>query len=204
MNNENIFKVDFGEKLGYAEMFELSKEYEQSKLYCRLVQFDSTYPNRVSLATNATKVIGVTSINPGNIASDPDEWPFKYMVNEFGDLLMTRQLIYRGIRKYDEEKELSYIQPIEESAIVPLVNSYWKNDQHYVKRSYRKDWVKVTLLGKAIIEDNGLCTPGKYCTLYKGKDENLYGTVVPHTNEKFKLYVLNRLSEKTIMVFFKN
>ena len=77
-------------------------------------------------------------------------------------------------------------------------------DKKYIVRSHRNEWCQVTLLGKAIIEDNGECKAGEYCTLYSGNDREKIGTVVPaKEDDEFKLYVMNRVSNKTILVFFK-
>ena len=77
-------------------------------------------------------------------------------------------------------------------------------DKKYIVRSHRNEWCQVTLLGKAIIEDNGECKAGEYCTLYSGNDIEKIGTVVPaKEDDEFKLYVMNRVSNKTILVFFK-
>ena len=57
------------------------------------------------------------------------------------------------------------------------------------------------LFFRIIIEDNGKCEAGKYCTLYKGKKDRYFGTVIPaKSTDKFKLYVLGRISEHTIIV----
>lgn len=206
-------EVDFGEKMGFSELYEWGEEnptnYFKDKteydinFHAKLVQFSDKFPHTVIRARNTDKIVGISTIASGYLASNPSEWPFKYIINEFGDLYLNEVNIAEGKKIYDPIHEMSIMSTTKKSIIAPIINPDYKNDKNYIQRKNRGDWCNVVLLGKAIVEDNGQCEPGKYCTLYKGHNEKLYGTVEPATNkDKFKLLVLQRLSQHSIIVFY--
>ena len=70
--------------------------------------------------------------------------------------------------------------------------------KEYIKRSNRPEWIRVHLLGKCIVVDDGNCIPGQYCLV----GDN--GIAVPsHSKVNFGYYILERLTDNTIMIFFK-
>lgn len=211
-NNYN--EIEYGERMGFSEMFEWGEESlinqtksDKSKnnivYHCKLVQFNDKYPNTVIRARTTKNIVGISTINSCITASNPNIWPYAYVINEYGDLYLQNKDIGEGKKTYDPINEMSIMQTYKKQVIVPLKNPEYDLNKLYVKRNFRNEWCNVVILGKAIIEDNGKCKPGKYCTLYKGNDENKYGTVIPaKKNDDFKLYVLQRLSDNTIIVFF--
>lgn len=200
----DVKNLKFGELLGYSEMFEWDEQINDDfPFHCKLVQFSEQHPNKVIRAKSIKNIVGISTLNSSYRASNPDEWPFKYIINEFGDLFLTRKSIAEGTKKYDSINEMTYIQTSEKKVIVPVDNPSYDSSKEYLTRQNRPDWCTVTILGKAIIEDNGKCEAGKYCTLYQGEDDRMTGTVIPaNDDDKFKLYVLNRISNHTIMVLF--
>lgn len=214
----NEFKeVDFGEHFGFSELYEWGEDnpidYQQNQIknnkkptviyQAKLVQFSEQYPYTVIRARNTKNIIGISTNNSGYSASNPNEWPYKYIINEYGDLYLYNKDIGTGKKIYDSINEMSIMQTSKKSIIVPLENPDYDKEQQYVQRKNRGEWCNTIILGKAIIEDNGKCVPGEYCTLYKGDNSDLYGTVEPATkDDTFKLYVMQRLSDHTIIVFF--
>ena len=69
----------------------------------------------------------------------------------------------------------------------------------YKKRSDRPEWIRVNLLGKCIVVDDGTCKPGHWCTI--GENGIAIPTDIKTPNVNW--YVLDRLTENTIMIFFK-
>ena len=200
----DLQNLEFGELFGYSEMFEWDEPINSNFPYhCKLVQFSEKNPSKVIRARSIKNIVGISTINCGYKASNPSEWPFKYIVNEFGDLYLKRRDIGEAIKKYDPINEMSYLQTSKKSIIVPVNNPSYKSDEKYLKRQGRPEWCTVNILGKVIVEDNGECIPGQYCTLYKGENDRMIGTVIPANNDdKFKLYVLNRISDHTIIVLY--
>jgi len=212
IDNQNYTNIPYGELFGISELFEwgeeikIDKEHpeDQIQFICKLVQFSEQYPHTVIRARNTKNLVGISTINSEIKASNPQEWSGKYLMNEYGDLYLKQEDSAYGVKEYDSVNEFSYISTKQKTLHIPLINSNYDPDREYLPRTKRPEWVTVTLLGKAIIEDNGQCKAGEYCTLYKGDDEKLFGTVIPATDEDtFKLYVLQRISDHTIIVFYQ-
>lgn len=200
----DLQNLEFGEQLGYSEMFEWGEQINTEFPYhCKLVQFSEEKPNTIVRAKSTKNIIGISAINSGIKADNPNSWPFKYVINEYGDLYLRKTDIAEASKRYDAINEMSFLETHKKEVILPVINPSYDSSKEYIKRQNRNEWCIVTILGKAIIEDNGKCKPGKYCTLYKGNDNRMIGTVIPaKKTDKFKLYVLDRLSDHTIIVLF--
>lgn len=198
-------KVEFGNRFGYAEMYEWHELLPSNIVpFGKLVQFNKEVPYTIQLARNTENIIGITTINSVIDSDNPQSWPYMCLFNEYGDFYLKKDVIAKGSKVYDELEELSYIKTEKQEVLSPVINDAYQKETDYVPRTQRKEWIRVTLLGKAIVEDNGECVDGGYCTLYTGDDQSKFGTVVPaKEDDKFKLYVLNRVSDKTILVFMK-
>ena len=196
MNNKLI------QNFGFCEMYEFSNEV--SNKYGKFVQFDPENPYKIILCTNPENVIGITSINSVINSDDPELWPSMINRNEYGDAYMKREILSVGQKQYDQINEMPYIETKPWTNFTPLINEEYDETKKYIQRSNRKEWVKVNLLGKCVVEDNGKCIPGKYCTIYKGKDLKRIGTAIPATSKSIiKYYVIKRLSDKTILILNK-
>ena len=200
----DLQNLEFGEKFGFSEMFEWDEQVKTEFPYhCKLVQFSEEHPEKIIRARSIKNIVGISTINSAFKASNPNEWPFKYIINEYGDLYLKPSTIAEATKKYDDVNEFSYLETHKKSVILPVNNPDFDEDKKYIKRQSRGEWSTVTLIGKAIIEDNGKCEPGKYCTLYQGEEDRMFGTVIPaKKTDKFKLYVLDRISDHTIIVLY--
>lgn len=194
-----------GNKFGYAEMYEWGcMPKNDVSLFGHLIQFNKDNPFTIEFATDPKRVIGVSTINSAIISDNPEYWTYLYLFNEYGDIYLTKTDIAVASKEYDEIEEISFIRTQKKEVLSPILNDEYDKSKEYVQRSKRNEWCQVTLLGKAIVEDNGECKGGEFCTLYSGNDESKIGTVVPaKEDDEFKLYVMNRVSDKTILVFFK-
>lgn len=196
MNNKLI------QNFGFCEMYEFSNEV--SNKYGKFVQFDPENPDKIILCTNPENVIGITSINSVINSDDPEIWPSMINRNEYGDAYMKREILSVGQKQYDQINEIPYIETKPWTNFTPFINEEYDETKKYIQRSNRKEWVRVNLLGKCVVEDNGKCIPGKYCTIYKGKDLKRIGTAIPATSKSIiKYYVIKRLSDKTILILNK-
>jgi len=189
-------------KFGYSEMYEWSELFKYDIVpYGRFVTFDQNEPGKIKLANDNDYIIGVTTINTVMTSDDPEEWGGKYLCNEFGDILLQSKDKAVAVNAYDDIEELPYIATLKETQIVPVINEQYDKELTYIKRSDRNEWIRVNLLGKCIVVDNGECQPGKYCTVGKN------GIAIPFipfgTYNKNRYYVIDRLTENTIMIFFK-
>ena len=187
-------------KFGYSEMYEWSELFDFTIVpYGRFVTFDENEPGKIKLAKNYENIIGVTTINTVITSDDPDEWQGKYICNEFGDCFLQEKEKAAAVNAYDDINEMPYIATYKNTDIVPVINDSFDESKQYRKRSDRPEWIRVNILGKCIVVDDGNCQPGKYCTV--GED----GIAVPskYNNEEHRYYVIDRLTETTIMIFFK-
>lgn len=199
MNNNDLVQ-----KFGYSEMYEWS-EIPETKLGV-FVTFDKNVPNKIKPFNTHTDetILGISSINSIIDSDDPDVWKYKYMCNEVGDLFLKKEKLAVGQKVYDEVLELNYIQTRPWEHFIPIENKYFDESKQYIPRSGRQEWVRVNLMGKVIVRDNGKCVPGQYCQPYTGKLKKELGTAIPYEDGDHKYYVMERLSEKTILILNKN
>ena len=192
-------------KFGYSEMYEWSELFRYDIVpYGRFVTFDANEPGKICLASQYDFILGVTTINTAITSDDPEEWQGKYLCNEYGDCLLQSKDKAIAINAYDDVEELPYIATIKDTEVVPVINDNFDKELTYKKRSDRNEWIRVNLLGKCIVVDNGECIPGKYCIV----GDN--GIAMP-SNFSVKMsskitnsyYVIDRLTKNTIMIFFK-
>lgn len=192
-------------KFGYSEMYEwVTNPPPHTKRYGRFVQFDENETNKIRLAIDHKNIVGVTTINSVCDSDLPEEWHQKNMQNEFGDLYLRKEKLAVGNKVYDQFEEISYILTRPWEHLIPIENEKFNKNLQYKKRSDREEWIRVNLIGKTIVYDNGECTPGGYCKPYIGKNMKKVGQAVPATeNDELKYYVLGRYSDTTIMILNK-
>lgn len=190
-------------KFGYSEMYEWSELFEHNIVpYGRFVTFDKKEPGKIRLANKEDYPIGVTTINSVITSDDPEEWQAKYICNEYGDIFLKEKDKAVAVNAYDDINEMPYVATYKDIDVVPVINDDFDKKKEYIKRSNRPEWIRVHLLGKCIVVDDGTCQPGQLCTI----GEN--GTAVPaETTNNWpyvnKFIVIDRLTENTIMIFFK-
>jgi hypothetical protein len=199
----------FVRRVGYTEMYEWISI--PKNVYARFVQFSKAEPEKIECFHSKDGVLaGVTTVSAEDISDDPEHWSNAYMMNKYGDYLLKKERLAVGIKVYDQHNEFSYISTRPWEHFIKIPDDGYDVNQQYVKRSSRKEWTKVNLLGKVIVEDNGTCTPGQFCTPYIGDDGSLVGTAIPYDendenqNHQYKFYVIGRVSETTVLIVNKN
>lgn len=196
---------DLIQKFGYSEMYEWNEIPSNDSKLGRFVTFskeDSTKITKVN--KEGQYVIGVTTVNSVIDSDNPDEWKYKNICNEYGDLYLQKEKLAVGEKVYDQLNEINYIRTRPWEHFITIDNKYYDKNAKYIKRTNRAEWIRVTLLGKTIVYDRGKCTPGEYCTPYTGKIKEDFGMAVPaNENSTNKYYVIDRLSENTILILFK-
>lgn len=193
------------QKFGYAEMYEWQTVDEKNRYLGRFVTFSKDNPDKIVLPNKAGQyILGVTTVNAVTESDNPDEWRFKNLCNEYGDLYLQKERLAVGEKVYDQLNEMNYIRTRPWEHFITIDNKYYNKDAKYLKRTQRFEWIRVNLMGKCIVFDNGECTPGEFCTPYVGKLKEKFGMAVPATEKsKNKYYVLERLSQTTILIYFK-
>ncbi len=199
MRDDNI------QGFGYAEMYEWYEVPEQQNKLGRFVTFDKRDPNKIKLATGDDFIIGVTTVCAQDTSDNPDEWKYSYLCNEYGDLYLQKERLAVGAKQYDQLLELNYIKTYPWEHFIRIENKFLDKNRKYVQRANRQEWIRVNLIGKTIVRDNGECKPGEFCEAYTGKLKELQGIAVPSTNtsKNKKFYVLERLSNNTVLILNK-
>lgn len=191
-------------KMGYAELYEY--EDPNTPLVGRFVGFSKNNPAKVRAYNPLTDkvLIGVATVNSITISDIDKEWNKKWLRNEYGDAYIRPRDYAVGSKQYDEFSETIFMGTFKSRTFEGIENPEFDASKNYVNRLSRPEWVRVTLLGKVIVEDNGLCQPGDYCTPYHGTNKDLNGTAVKASDkDKQVFYVLNRVSDKTITILMK-
>ena len=199
-------EADLIQKFGFSEMYEWGEVPDPKYRLGRFVTFDEQRPEKIVPVKDDTQfILGITTVNSVIDSDDPDNWKYKDLCNEFGDLYLRKEKLAIGERVYDQNLEMNFIQTKPWEHYVTVPNKYYNKDLKYTKRTNRGEWVRVNLMGKTIVEDDGTCEAGKFCMPYTGKIKAKWGTAIPATDDaKHKYYVLMRLSAKTILVINKN
>lgn len=189
-------------QFGYSEMYEWSELFKFDIVpYGRFVAFDNNEPGKIRLANTGDNPIGVTTINAVCTSDNPEEWQGKYLCNEYGDCLLQEKDIAIAQEHYDDVKEIPYIATIKDTKIIPIINDEYDPSKEYVRRSERSEWIRVNLIGKCIVVDNGKCQPGQWCTI--GENGIAVPTEIISEIPNINWYVIDRLTDNTIMIFFK-
>lgn len=190
--------------VGYSEMYEWAEIPAESP-YGLFVTFSSENPDKIEPVKSGSDehILGVTTIQTVQTSDDPNNWKYAYMCNEVGDKFLKNDKIAIGVKEYDQVEEFSYIHTRPYNHYVQVPSKYYDPKQEYVKRSNRKEWVRVNLIGKVIVRDNGKCKPGEYCQPNStGKSKKQRGYAVPADMKAYgwKFYVTQRITENTIEI----
>lgn len=158
-------------EFGYSEMYEWNDVPESDMRLGRFVSFNPVNASKIELynSTSNKPLVGITTINAITVSDNPNEWPGKYLMTDVGDLYLTNEVLSVGDRVYDENLEMSFIRTQKWEHLIKIQNPNYIAENEYVKRTNRTEWIRVSLLGKTLVKDNGECVPGEYCMPYNGK-----------------------------------
>lgn len=201
-NKDNV--DNYINKVGFSEMYEWNEIPAESP-YGLFVGISDTDPNKIDLvkSSDCKQILGVTTIQSTVTSDDPETWKYAYMCNEVGDKFLKNEMIAIGVEEYDQIEEFSYISTKPFKHFVQVPNKYFDQSKEYVPRSKRREWVRVNLIGKCIVRDNGECQPGEYCQPNTtGKSKIMRGWATPaNMNENgWKFFILRRLTQNTIEI----
>ena len=193
------------QKFGYSEMYEWAEVPQREHMLGRFVTFSEDAPDKiVPVSKKEQTPIGVTTVNSICDSDDPEYWRYKNICNEYGDTYLRKERLAVGAKVYDQVNEINFIKTYPWEHFVPIENQYFRKDMKYVKRSNRQEWIRVNLLGKCVVFDNGTCKAGSWCAPYFGKIKELQGSAVPALDsDTNRYYVISRVSDKTILVLNK-
>ena len=190
---------------GYSEMYEWAHTPIEQK-YGLFVQFSSNDPDKIEPSHEYDPVIaGVSTICAVAESDNPSEWKNKWACNEVGDIFMEKETLAVGNKVYDQHLEMAYIQTRPWDHYIKIKNKEFDDSLKYIPRTSRKEWTRVTIVGKAIVIDDGSCTPGQFCRPYSGIDMLKAGHAVPAEPDYngSKYYVLDRVTDKSITIVMK-
>ena len=196
---------DLIQKFGYSEMYEWAELPTPEFRLGRFVTFDKTHVNKIKPVSDKNDfIVGVTTVNSVTDSDNPNSWKYKNVCNEYGDMYLVKERLAVGEKVYDQINEINFIKTRPWEHYVPIQNKYFNKDVQYVKRTNRQEWIRVNLVGKCVVFDDGQCTPGQWCMPYSGKIKELQGSAIPYDGKcENKFYVLERISDKTILILNK-
>jgi hypothetical protein len=196
---------DLIQKFGYSEMYEWAEMPTPEFRLGRFVTFDKNQVNKIRPVTDKNDfIVGVTTVNSVTDSDNPNAWKYKNVCNEYGDMYLVKERLAVGEKVYDQINEINFIKTRPWEHYVPIQNKYFNKDVQYVKRTNRQEWIRVNLIGKCVVFDDGQCTPGQWCMPYSGKIKELQGSAIPYDGKcENKFYVLERISDKTILILNK-
>ena len=199
-NNQRI------ETYGYTEMYEwMNNPDDKASPYGLFVQFTKQEPEKIEVYDGSGFFCGVTTATAEDTSDNPQEWPGKYNKDEYGKREEIIKQIAVGDKQYDQVNELSFVRTFPYNVVKNTVSDKFDSTKNYIPRDRRINWVRVNMLGKCIVKDNGKCVPGKYCQPYVGDEYDKCGMAVPaKESDKLRFYVLSRVSPTTIMIINNN
>lgn len=139
----------------YAEMFEtMDGEPIEPGCFVTLGAGET-----IRKATNADAyLLGVTAAVSGVVGNAGAlRWKDKYLTDEWGRIQYHEVEAPAVIGK----NGATLVPPRKE--VQPMLNPAWDAKQQYIPREERPEWVRVGLLGRLLVRDDGTCVPGGYC-----------------------------------------
>ena len=139
---------------GYAELFETLDGKEIKSGY--FVTLDGS---KIRKANSKDRyILGVTALSPAVLGANSDlSWKGKYITDEWG------RIQYDEIQMPSVIDESGEIVIHEHKELRPRINPQWDKNREYTPRILRPEWVNVTLLGQAIVRDDGTCKVNGNC-----------------------------------------
>lgn len=189
----------FINSVGYSEMYEWLEIPLKNQLG-RFVQFSKEDPEKIEYFNGKGHLLGITTIQSTITSDDPNEWKYAYMCSEVGDRFLKKEHIAVGTKQYDQHLELAYIKTSPYEYLNTVTSNHYNKDLKYVKRSNRSEWIRVNLLGKVIIEDDGSCNGGDFCQPLVSKYNIENGKATKYKSGKYRYYVLRRITDNTIEI----
>ena len=189
----------FINSVGYSEMYEWYN-VPLKKALGRFVQFSKEDPEKIEYYNGKGPLLGITTIQSTITSDDPEEWRYAYMCSEVGDRFLKKEHIAVGTKQYDQLLELSYIKTSPYEYLNTIPSQQYNKNIKYTKRSNRSEWVRVNLLGKVIVEDDGTSKPGDFCQPLIGEFNEENGKATKYKDGIYRYYVLRRLTENTIEI----
>lgn len=195
------------QSFGYTEMYEWNvTPTDPARRLGVFVQFSKRSPDKIEIYDDPTaQITGVTTVCSTITSDDPEAWPLAYKHDEIGDYYVKLERLAVGVKQYDQDLEMSYIKTQPYDHYVKVINPLYDSTRKYIKRSKRVEWVRVNILGKVIVRDDGTCVPGEYCTPKVSEDYSECGLATKYVDGMTtpKYYVMSRVTDHSVMIQFK-
>lgn len=191
--------------IGFSELHEwISRPDGWNKNKNIFVQFSDIEPSKIEPFDGAGVYAGIAGYHGGSVASSMPDWPGRYKLSETLEYIPKEHLFSVGNKEYDQLEELPFIHTFAYKTVKKTETGDFKEDQRYIPREVRLEWIPVNYIGKTVLEDDGNCIEGKFASPYVGNDYSLAGIAVPSDSSDaytgIKVYVMKRLSDHTILV----
>ncbi len=192
---------------GYTEMYEwYVPPTDPTRRLGVFVQFSKRSPDKIEIYDDPSScLVGVTTVCAASTSDDPDSWSYAYKHDAIGDYYVKLERLAVGIKQYDQDLEMSYMKTQPYDHYVKVINQLYDPSRKYVKRSKRVEWTRVSILGKAIVRDDGSCIPGEYCTPKISDDYSECGLATRYLDgmDGPRFYVMQRVTDNSVMILIK-
>ena len=171
----------------YAEYFEWADGNPEGE--DRVGRFVTLDGEKIRFATPEDDfILGIVSGNPSVVGDAfEDQWCGQYVTDIFGRVI-TEELTFPEER--DEAGNLILPERVETHA---KLSPDFDNTQEYIRRSDRKEWGVIGLMGKLVVVDDGSCQVNGWCTAGEGG-------VATASESRTKFRVMARLDEAHVRV----
>lgn len=186
---------------GYSEMYEWKNNPDN--LECKnglFVQFSADEPEKIE-KYNGGVLCGVTTMCFTALSDNPVEWCGKSKTDSTGSYVREKKYIAVGSKVYDQSQEINIVRTFPYKIYKKVDTEEYDKEREYIPRINRIEWQAVTINGKCIVQDDGTCKAGGFCTPLVTDDYSKAGlaTEAKDVNAP-KFYVLKRLSDNTILI----
>lgn len=187
---------------GYSEMYEWKNHPDNIEYKNGLfVQFSKDEPEKIE-KYNGGVLCGVTTVCFTVLSDNPAEWCGKSKTDSTGSYVREKKYIAVGSKVYDQSQELNIVRTFPYKIYKKVDTDEYDKEREYIPRINRIEWQAVTVTGKCIVQDDGTCKAGGFCTPLVSDDYSKAGlaTKAKDDVDVTKFYVLKRLSENTILI----
>ena len=140
----------------YAEMYE-TESGQPIEPGC-FVTFGAS-GDKIRVAQGSDRyILGITSAAPGFVAGAGElRWQGKFQTDKWGRVLYQEVMIPQLADKSGKVIQEAHVESR------PVINPAFNPNSKYVARDKRPEWVKVGLLGRMLVRDDGSLIPGGFC-----------------------------------------
>ena len=147
--------------------------------------------DKLTFANEGDYILGVVSGTATVLGDNPEwNWAKRWVTDDFGRIQYENVTVHYEAEDRDGETIPAYDETIK----TPVVNPNYDPDQSYTRRTDRKEWDAVGMMGKIYVRDDGTCKVNGYAKPING---------VATASTSGTMRVIERISDNVIRVVIK-